>query len=164
MSGNRMEEARVTRRKRGAVEPFPAIILLAIDGSEEARIASRMAASISQSTGSELHLVHVAGTGGSDPRVYEQVTQRAHNLLEEHTGQMREAGVTITKKHLRSGRPDREIVALAEELGAGLIVMGGRGRGGMTRALMGSVSDSVVRHAHCPVLVARGASTPIRSQ
>jgi nucleotide-binding universal stress UspA family protein len=33
--------------------------------------------------------------------------------------------------------------------------MGSRGRGGMNRALMGSISDSVVRHAHCPVLVAR---------
>jgi nucleotide-binding universal stress UspA family protein len=46
-------------------------------------------------------------------------------------------------------------VALAEELGAGLIVMGCRGLGGVRRALMGSVSDSVVRHAHCPVLVVR---------
>jgi hypothetical protein len=43
-----------------------------------------------------------------------------------------------------------EIVALAEEIGAGLIVMGSRGLGGIRRALMGSVSDSVVRHAHCP--------------
>ena len=48
-----------------------------------------------------------------------------------------------------------EIVALAEELGADLIVMGSRGLGGVRRALMGSVSDSVVRHAHCPVLVVR---------
>jgi nucleotide-binding universal stress UspA family protein len=48
-----------------------------------------------------------------------------------------------------------EIVGLAEEIGAGLIVMGSRGLGGIRRALMGSVSDSVVRHAHCPVLVVR---------
>ena len=57
--------------------------------------------------------------------------------------------------HLRVGRPDAEIVALAEEIGAGLIVMGGREVGGIRRALMGSVSDSVVRHAHCPVMVVR---------
>ena len=50
---------------------------------------------------------------------------------------------------------DVEIVKLAEEIGAGLIVIGSRGRGGIKRALMGSVSDSVVRHAHCPVLVVR---------
>ena len=57
--------------------------------------------------------------------------------------------------HLRMGEVALEIVALAEELGAGLIVMGRRGLGGVRRALMGSVSDSVVRHAHCPVLVIR---------
>ncbi len=49
----------------------------------------------------------------------------------------------------------REIVRLAEELGVGLIVLGSRGVGGVRRALMGSVSDSVVRHAHCPVMVVR---------
>jgi nucleotide-binding universal stress UspA family protein len=38
---------------------------------------------------------------------------------------------------------------------AGLIVIGSRGLGPLRRALMGSVSDSVVRHAHCPVLVVR---------
>jgi nucleotide-binding universal stress UspA family protein len=46
-------------------------------------------------------------------------------------------------------------VQVAEHIGAGLIVMGSRGLGGVRRALMGSVSDSVVRHAHCPVLVVR---------
>ena len=50
-------------------------------------------------------------------------------------------------------------MALAEELGAGLIVMGGRGLGGMKRASMGSVSDFVARNARCPVLVARGNHT-----
>ncbi len=44
---------------------------------------------------------------------------------------------------------------VAEETGADLVVMGSRGLGGIRRALMGSVSDSVVRHAHCPVLVVR---------
>ena len=52
-------------------------------------------------------------------------------------------------------RKDMAIVHLADELGVGLIVMGSRGLGGLRRALMGSVSDSVVRHAHCPVMVVR---------
>jgi nucleotide-binding universal stress UspA family protein len=51
-------------------------------------------------------------------------------------------------------------VALAEELEVGLIVIGSRGRGGIQRALMGSVSDSVVRHAHCPVMVVRPQKAP----
>ena len=141
------------------IDPFPMVILLATDGSEEARIASRMAAGIAEGTDSELHLVYVAGTGGGDPRVYEQMRQSSRALLDEQAEKMRDAGAKITKKHLRNGRPGQEIVALAEELGAGLIVMGGRGLGGMKRALMGSVSDSVVRHAHCPVMVARGSHT-----
>ena len=64
-------------------------------------------------------------------------------------------GSTVTQAHLRVGRPDEQIVALAEEIGAGLIVMGSRGLGGIRRALMGSVSDAVFSHAHCPVLVVR---------
>jgi nucleotide-binding universal stress UspA family protein len=56
---------------------------------------------------------------------------------------------------LVDGGVAQEIVGLAEEIGAGLIVMGSRGGGGIRRALMGSVSDSVVRHAHCPVMVVR---------
>ena len=65
----------------------------------------------------------------------------------------------MAQAHLGLGAPDREIVDLAEEIGAGLIVMGSRGLGGIRRALMGSVSDSVVRHAHCPVLVVRKAKS-----
>ena len=44
---------------------------------------------------------------------------------------------------------------MAEELGAGLIVLGSRGHGRRRRALMGSVSDAVVCHAHCPVTIVR---------
>ena len=65
---------------------------------------------------------------------------------------VREAGGTVAQIHLRTGKAAAEIVDLAEELGTGLVVVGSRGLG---RALMGSVSDSVVRHAHCPVLVVR---------
>ena len=46
---------------------------------------------------------------------------------------------------------------LAQELSAAAIVVGSRGRGGLKRALLGSVSDHVVRHAGCPVLVVNGS-------
>jgi nucleotide-binding universal stress UspA family protein len=49
-----------------------------------------------------------------------------------------------------------KVVGLAAELGAWMIVMGSRGHGGIRRVLMGSVSDCVVRHAHCPVMIVRG--------
>lgn len=48
----------------------------------------------------------------------------------------------------------------AEENGAGLIVVGSRGLGGLSRTLRGGVSDAVVRHADCPVLVVRGKVRP----
>ena len=63
----------------------------------------------------------------------------------------------VVQAHLKIGGPVEEIVALAEETGAGLILLGSRGLGGVGRALMGSVSEFVARHAHCPVLVVRGA-------
>ena len=61
----------------------------------------------------------------------------------------------MAQSQLTEGKPEAEITALAEEIGAGLIVVGSRGLGGIRRTMLGSVSDSVVRHAHCPVLVVR---------
>ncbi len=80
-------------------------------------------------------------------------------LLDDYVRQVKEAGGDVAESHFRMGRPDEGIVALGEEVGAGLIVMGSRGLGGVRRALMGSVSDSVVRHAHCPVMIVRPEET-----
>ena len=136
---------------------FPTKILLATDGSKDAELASRTAADLAQSTSSELHVLYVGeaanpyveevGLAGDD--------RQARTVLDAEAEKVRAVGGTVAQAHLRMGKADHEIVTLAEEIGAGLIVMGGRGRGGIRRALMGSVSDSVVRHAHCPVLVVR---------
>jgi nucleotide-binding universal stress UspA family protein len=164
---------------------FPTKVLLATDGSRDAELALSTAAYLANSTGSELHVVTVA-IGNPDPvyqtheaslryETYEEaleaVRAEAQRVLDEQVQKVREAGGTITRAHLRIGEPrDRAIVHLADELGAGLIVMGSRGLGGIRRALMGSVSDSVVRHAHCPVdkqsQKYRGGpyQTPIRSE
>ena len=56
---------------------------------------------------------------------------------------------------LPRGQPAAEIVKAAKEWGADLIVIGSHGRRGLTRALLGSVAEVVMRHAHCPVLVVR---------
>ena len=139
---------------------FPTKILLATDGSREAELAARTAADIAKSTSSELHVVNVAGGRAYQvelQEVNEQLRQRAGQLLDEQVEMIKEAGGTVAETHIRvvAEHRDRGIVELAEELGAGLIAMGSRGQGGVKRALLGSVSDSVVRHAHCPVLVVR---------
>ena len=67
---------------------------------------------------------------------------------------IRAAGGSAAQTHGRLGQPAEEIVTLANETGAGLIVIGSRGLGGIQQ-LMGSVYAGVVRHAHCPVLVVR---------
>ena len=93
--------------------------------------------------------------GDVQKSLYEAIERKARELLDEQVKKIEQTGGTIPQVHLLRGRPDREIVHLADEIGAGLIVMGSRGLGGVRRALMGSVSDSVVRHAHCPVLIVR---------
>jgi nucleotide-binding universal stress UspA family protein len=86
----------------------------------------------------------------------EAVREDAQQVLDEQVQKLEEAGASVKEAHLRIGeRRDQAIVHLAEELGAGLIVMGSRGLGGVRRALMGSVSASVVHHAHCPVMIVR---------
>jgi nucleotide-binding universal stress UspA family protein len=154
---------------------FPTKVLLATDGSEEASLATETAVEISHRTESELHVIHVYGVapiyplypevtnpGGAeleDPALVEELEslseQRAREVLDAAVDKVRSAGGTVAQAHLKEGGVPHEIVALAEDLGVGLIVMGSSGLGRIRRALMGSVSDAVVRHAHCPVLVVR---------
>jgi nucleotide-binding universal stress UspA family protein len=144
---------------------FPTKVLVALDGSEEAILAAATAADLAQSTASELHLVNVRPmTMYIDPstdrarriaEVEEAVKREAQEFLDAQLKQIQDAGRSVAQAHVRLGRPDEEIVGLADEMEAGLVVMGSRGMGGLKRLLMGSVSDSVVRHAHCPVLVVR---------
>ena len=145
-------------------------ILLATDGSEDATLAARGAAELAQETGSELHLVHVrpkvtphqpgyyVGPGvieRAQQKERERLERESQRLLDAQVAGVRSVGCEVARTYLRVGRPDEEIATQAEEIGAGLIVMGSRGLGGIKRALIGSVSDSVVRYAHCPVLVVR---------
>ena len=133
---------------------FPTKILLATDGSKEASLAARTAVDLAHKTGSELHVTFVLPTQDvpHTPGYDEQMGQR---LLEEQVRRVEEAGGSVAGAHFKTGRPDQEVVAVGDDIGAGLIVLGSRGLGGVRRALMGSVSDSVVRHASCPVLVVR---------
>jgi nucleotide-binding universal stress UspA family protein len=90
-----------------------------------------------------------------EPEVLARLEQRERRTLEDVVEKIEASGGEVEGSHLTAGHPGAEIVTLAEQIGAGLIVMGARGVGGIRRALTGSVSDSVVRHAHCPVLMVR---------
>jgi nucleotide-binding universal stress UspA family protein len=154
-----------TGKESIAMSIFPTRILLATDGSEEAELAALRAVDLADATDSELHVVHIGvvpiflksypGTLGYEGKLYEQIEEVSRELLRKQSWRVKAAGGTVAGTHLRMGQVALEIVALAEEIQADLIVMGCRGLGGVRRALMGSVSDSVVRHAHCPVLVVR---------
>jgi nucleotide-binding universal stress UspA family protein len=95
------------------------------------------------------------GTLGYERRLYEQIEEESWQRLRELSWRVKVAGGTVAGSHLRMGAVALEVVALAKELGVGLIVMGCRGHGGIRRAIEGSISDAVIRHAPCPVLVVR---------
>jgi nucleotide-binding universal stress UspA family protein len=155
---------------------FPTKILLAIDGSESATHTTHAAVELSKKTHSELHVLYVGEdpytaaffpSEATNPEGVQQVDlalieelgrqfkQEARQILDAEVEKVRAVGGTVGEVYLRMGSPAAEVVDLAEELGVGLVVVGSRGLGGIRRALIGSVSDSVVRHAHCPVLVVR---------
>ncbi len=145
---------------------FPTQILLATDGSDEAKMATQAATELSRETGSEVHVIYVLPTPAQlighhlySDEVRESLIggaeRDAETFLKEQAEKIASDGAKVADTHLRSGDPDKEILRTAESLGVGLIVMGSRGLGAISRMLVGSVSDSVVRHAHCPVLVVR---------
>ena len=167
---------------------FPTRILLATDGSEGADLAASRAVELAQRTGSELHLVHVGqapaflmsdpGARGYNPMLYrtrgyhhnrmllEEIEDEARELLRKLSWRVKVAGGDVAGAHLGMGEVDLEIVGLAKKLGVDLIVVGCRGRGGIRRAVGGSVSDAVIRNAPCPVLVVPSnelAQTPERA-
>lgn len=141
---------------------FPRRILLAADGSDDARLALEAAVDLSNATGSELHVLYVALSSpwitpdAMNPEEAERLREEAQRTLDEQVRRVEEAGGKVAEAHLRTGRKaSNEIIRLGEELGAGLIVMGGRGMDVVERILLGSDSESVVRHAPCPVMVVR---------
>ena len=132
--------------------------------AEEAwALAQRMGGAL----GSELVLTHVLvetplyeeGPFSMErtKRVYEAARKWAEESIEHWAGAARSKGLKV-RTVLRTGVPYREIVALATDERADLVLMGTHGRGGLDRALLGSVADRVVRLAPCPVLTVRQAT------
>ena len=144
-------------------------ILLATDGSPEAASAARMAITLSRSLGGELHVIYVGVTPGAyaaaeseilDYEFWNELREFAQNeasqSAEAEVRKIEGDGGKVEMVHVAVGHPGSEILRIAEEIGADLVVVGSRGFDLLRRALMGSVSESVVRHAHCSVLVVRG--------
>ena len=86
-----------------------------------------------------------------------EAQRRGEAIVADLASELTAAGTWPARLDLRvlTGRPGPALCQLAAEVGAHVVVVGSRGRGGIRRALLGSVSDYVIRHAPCPVMVTR---------
>jgi len=142
-------------------------IVVPTDFSACAEEAWGLAQRLSRALGSELVLAHVLVetplydegpfTMERTRKVYEAARQWAEETIEHWASAARDKGLKV-RTVLRTGVPHREIVALATDERADLVLIGTHGRGGLDRALLGSVADRVVRLAPCPVLTVRQPS------
>jgi nucleotide-binding universal stress UspA family protein len=104
-----------------------------------------------------LHIVHVLSEVlmAEPGMVWDTLDNEARHRHAESAFRERFADTPLSELdfHVRFGDPGREISAFAEAIKADLIVMPSHGRTGITRLLVGSVAERVVRLAHCPVLI-----------
>ena len=135
-------------------------VLVAIDLSEDSTHVLQRGQAIARNHGAQLHLIHVIeplsfAYGGDIPMdfsgIQDELQQQANAQLERHA---QNHGIDAQHRHLALGRPETEIHARAEELGADLIVVGSHGRSGFA-LLMGSTANGVLHGAKCDVLAVR---------
>ncbi len=119
------------------------LIGCAVDGSVPSRIAMEQAADLAKRFGADLTLIHV-----HDSDEVDEVLARWRTDAQDR------AGRNVQLLDL-SGDPASEIVRCARERHCDLLLIGTHGRTGMRRLVLGSVAETVIRRAHCPVLVAR---------
>lgn len=146
-------------------------LLVPLDGSEQARDALEYAKE--RFPDAELTLLSVvdpadaivsepitgayespAGTAGAGTEMLDELETTAAERVEAAASEARAAGHDATAAVV-VGHPSREIVAFAEDNDCDHIVMGSHGRSGVSRVLLGSVAESVMRRAHAPVTVVR---------
>jgi universal stress protein A len=142
---------------------LPRTILVPTDFSNTADHALEYAATLAQPLDATLHLLHVIGTPvlgipevgmAYMSTVIEQLSVGAQAALESRIAAYRDR-IALAPPRLETGDPREVIDRVAALISADLIVMGSHGRRGLSRALLGSVAETVVRTAPCPVLVAR---------
>lgn len=138
-------------------------IMVPIDFSPSDEPAMRYATSLARDSGATLLIAHVeeppmaygAGefyVGAADVETTDAIAARLEAMVPS------DAAVPYTHR-LLTGEPAHQIVTLASEEHVDLIVMGTHGRTGLMRLLMGSVAESVVRLAPCPVFTLRDPAT-----
>jgi nucleotide-binding universal stress UspA family protein len=142
------------------------VILIAIDGSNQAEVAFDYYCANLHSENNQLLLVHIAeppvlpvGTDTVTRESWEQMMDAEHQRikdLEDKFGFMMEtrkmSGRIIA---VFSNKPGDTICKVAVRENASLVVLGTRGLGVVRRTLLGSVSTYVLHHAHCPVCICR---------
>jgi nucleotide-binding universal stress UspA family protein len=143
-------------------------ILVAYDFSDASAEALEQAKAEAKATGSTLGICHVMPVLFDAEPFFSQFRQDAALDATSAEADTRRAisdkvrallGDTPAEVFVEKGEPYAEVLRRAEAWGADLVVVGSHGRGGIARALLGSVAERVVRHAHGSVLVAR----PIRT-
>ena len=135
-------------------------ILVAIDLSEDSSQVVQRGQAIADNNTAELHLIHVIeplsfAYGGDIPMDFSGIQDEIHQQATQQLQRFAEANaVDAQHQHIVLGRPEVEIHATAEELGADLIVVGSHGRYGLA-LLMGSTANGVLHGASCDVLAVR---------
>lgn len=141
-------------------------ILLAIDDSKFSDAAVQMTIAQASPQNTEVRVLHVLEPpsllmgremGGYDPEfeaVWQAQREQAKALVERTVAMLRASGYNVTPA-LEEGDPKSKIIDVASEWNADLIVLGSHGRTGLDRFLMGSVAESVARHAVCSVEIVR---------
>lgn len=140
----------------------PKNILVPIDFSEQSEHAATAACALAAKTGATVHLLHAYVIPVESVGLAHVVSQQyVEQFVKESKAQLLELaaklcpGAAMGPVLVESGDPREVVTHMAKELQAELIVMGTHGRRGLSRALIGSVAESVVRTAHCSVLVVR---------
>ena len=141
-------------------------ILIATDGSPSSHEAIEVGLELAKEQGADVTFVHVTdpnefqgGRPGMHAIAHREAIDDSELALKEAAEAAEGAGVSYALERI-SGETVESIVTLADEKHADLIVIGSRGRGAVTTALLGSISHGVLRRAERPVLVVKAAKAP----
>jgi nucleotide-binding universal stress UspA family protein len=137
-------------------------VVVGIDGSEAGFEALRHAAREAQWRGVPLHVVHVLDVTPAVLHLKGDQSINTRELAESDRIEIWRLARTVIDLDTpdvirveRDGNPGKALIAYCDEVGASVLVVGPRGRGRVTRALLGSTADETVKAAKCDVLVVK---------